>query len=398
MIKPRRDCFTASVAEKQRWFKDAMWDGELGRQATLALKYLLQDALEEEITQQLGVARYQRGAPRRDYRNGSYRRRLDTPAGPIDELRVPRSREGVYEPQVFTRYQRRLPVVNDLILQAFLAGASTRRVSQILQALLDAACSPSTVSQVARKLDKHVTAYHQRPLEDRYRYLLLDGIRLRCKGADGPRTVLVLVAFGFTQQGHRELIDFRQARSEGEAPWTAFLENLRQRGLSGEHLQLVTTDGARGLLAALDMVFPYVPRQRCWVHKLRNVSTKLRHAHRDACLQEAKAIYLAPTRRHARRCFQAWRRHWAEREPQAVACLVQDLDDLLTCFDLPPAHRPKVRTTNPIERAFREVRRRTRPISCFNHPASIERIVFAVLTHLNTTWSHRPALQSTQHT
>jgi transposase-like protein len=398
MIKPHRDCFNASVAEKRRWFKDATWDGELGFRSTMALKDMLQHSLEEEAELQLGVARYQRSPRRRDYRNGSYTRTLDTPGGSIDDLRVPRSRHGTYQPQAFNRYQRRMAEVDELILGIFLAGASTRRVGAVLEVLTGHAVSASTVSNVAKALDAHVREYHHRPLQDRYLYLLLDGIRLRCKGADGCRKVLVLTAYGITAAGHRELIDFCQAPTESEAHWTRFLESLRRRGLEGNALVLVTTDGAPGLIAALNMVYPFVHHQRCWVHKLRNVANKLRPAHRDECQAAARLIYLAPTRREAVRRFKAWKRRWQEVEPKAVACLAEDIEQLLACFQVPEPHRIKVRTTNAIERSFREVRRRTNPMSCFNNPASIDRIIFAVFAHLNDNWEKHPIKDFTQKT
>jgi len=399
MVKAHRDCFNVSVAEKVRWFKSATWDGELGWRSKLALKELMEASLQEEIGRQLGgVERYQRAEQRTDQRNGYYRRSLDTPCGPIPDLRVPRSRRGTYQPQAFDRYQRRMPVIDEMILDIFLAGVSTRRLGAILEQLTDTAVSAATVSRVSKVLDGAVQAYHQRPLQDKYLYLILDGISLRSKGANGAKKVLVLTAFGITAEGRRELIDFRQSRGESEAEWTRFLENLRQRGLLGLRLRLVTSDGAPGLIAALDMVYPYLPRQRCWVHKLRNVSNKLRKAHRQACLREAQGIYLAATRRQAQHRFQAWKAHWEDLEPQAVACLAADIDDLLVFLELPEAHRAKVRTTNAIERSFREVRRRTNPMSCFNNPSSIDRVLFAVFAHLNLNWEKRPIPALTQDT
>jgi len=117
-------------------------------------------------------------------------------------------------------------------------------------------------------------------------------------------------------------------------------------------LQVVTTDGASGLTAALDLVHPLAQRPRCWVHKLRNLSHKLPRRHRQACLQGARAIYLAATRREAVPAFRAWPRHWQPLEPKAVACLAQDIEALLVCLDVPGAHRKKIRTTKPLERAF----------------------------------------------
>lgn len=388
MIKPYRDCFTTSVAEKLKWFKQCLWDGELSHGASLALEELLHGCLEEDIRSQIGVGRHERGVGRLDQRNGYYQRTLESSYGPVT-LRVPRSRKNLYEPTVFEAYQRRTAVVEQAICDLFTAGVSTRRVGEILELICGVSVSAATVSQVCKALDRHVRAYQQRPLQDCYQYLLLDGIHLRCKGADGPKGRVVLVAYGFTAAGKRELIAFRQVPGESEQHCSAFLEDLRRRGLQGDNLRLISTDGGAGMLAALNLVYPFVPLQRCWAHKLRNVAGKLRQANQKACLKEAKTIYLAATERDAIRRYRRWKSNWEALEPKAVACLQQDIQALLSFFIVPPEHRIWVRTTNAIERSFREVRRRTKPMSCFNNPASIDRIVFAVFSHLNANWEKR---------
>lgn len=388
MIKPSRDCFTTSVAEKLRWFKASFWDGELSHQASMALEELLHHSLQEDIRMQLGIDRHQRGPQRLDQRNGYYRRSLQTSFGTAN-VRVPRSRNNLYEPTVFEAYQRRTAVVDQAICDLFTAGVSTRRVGEILELICGSGVSAATVSAVCKALDEHVRAYQQRPLQDRYQYLLLDGIHLRCKGPEGSKCRVVLVAFGITASGRRELISFRQAPSEGELHWTGFLEDLYRRGLYGQKLRLISTDGGAGLLAALSMVYPFVPRQRCWAHKLRNVAGKLRKATQAECLKGAKAIYLAATQREAVQRYRRWTKQWETLEPKAVQCMRRDIEELLSFFEVPPEHRRWVRTTNAIERSFREVRRRTRPMSCFNNPASIDRIIFAVFSHLNSNWEKR---------
>lgn len=389
MIKPHRDCFTTSVAEKLQWFKQCLWDGELGRQASLGLADLLHGALEEDINHQLGIGRpFERGPQRLDQRNGHYPRVLETPFGPA-VVQVPRSRHNTYEPTVFDAYQRRMAQVDEIICRLFTGGLSTRAVAEVMDLICGCQVSASTVSAVAKALDGHVAAYHQRPLEDRYTYLALDGIHLRCKGAEGPSHRVVLVAYGIGPGGRKELIGFRQAPRESERHWTIFLQDLYQRGLTGQRLVLVTTDGGTGLIAALDVVYPHVLRQRCWAHKLRNLAGKLRQAHREACLKQAGTIYQAPTYQQAVRRFRRWRIEWQPTAPQAVDCLQADIEALLVHFAVPVQDRVKVRTTNAIERAFREVRRRTRPMSCFNNPASIDRIIFAVFAHLNSNWEKR---------
>jgi putative transposase len=374
--------------------EDSLWSDTAERQRTL-LKHLLEGALEEEMVLLLEAARYRRVEGRRGYRNGFYERDLATQIGIIKGVRVPRARPGGQERQVFRRYQRRQARVDSLIREIFLAGVSTRRVGEVLEPLLGERLSAQTVSRVAQSLDKEVQRFHQAPLSDDVLYLLLDGVSMRVKGALGVKRRLVLCAYAITVEGQRRLLDFRLGRTESEAEWEAFLSQLRERGLWGRHLRLVVTDGCQGLHAALQTVYPYVARQHCWVHKLRNVAALLPRRLQKECLAGVRSIYEASTRREAVQAYWAWAQRWRGVASKAVACLERDLEELLSVFSCPPAHRRKVRTTNAIERAFREVRRRTRPMSCFSNGQSCERIIYAVVCHLNKSWEGRPLHQST---
>jgi len=360
------------------------------------LKRLLEHTLEAEREVYLRAARHERTAGRQDYRNGYYTRDLGTELGLVRELRVPRTRRQGFVPQVRDRYQRRRPAVATLLREAFLTGASTRRVGPLLAPLLGERVSATTVSRITQTLDADVRAFQRRPLRLAVQYLLRDGIRLRVQTPQGGQHRLVLCAYGLTPAGQRVLLHCRQATAESAAAWGAFLQDCYGRGLTGETLRLLVTDGSPGLHAALDLVYPYVPRQRCWVHKLRNVAAKLPRRHQAACLGEVASISRAETERAARRGFRLWAARWRLVVPPAVARLARDLTELLSCFACPPDHRQKIRTTNAIARAFREVRRRVRPMTCFTNPASCDRIVYAVITHLNAQWERHPLKEFTQ--
>ena len=374
--------------------EEEFWGETRERQKRL-LKVLLEGALEEEQMELLAAGRYRRVESRRGYRNGFYSRDLVTQMGIVTAIRVPRARRGSGESHIFSRYQRRQAQVDGLIREVFLAGVSTRRVGESLEAVLGERVSAQTVSRIARSLDREVEAFQRAPLVDDVRYLLLDGISMRVKGATEVKRRLVLCAYGISVTGERRLLAFRLAKSESQAAWEAFLNQLREHGLEGRSLQLITTDGCKGLHAALDVVYPYVARQHCWVHKLRNVASKLRRSQQKECLQGARHIYLAPTRREAVHSYWAWAQRWRDEAPKAVACLEQDLDPLLAFLACPEAHRKAIRTTNAIERSFREVRRRTRPMSCFTNNASCQRIIYAVISHLNKSWEGHPLPQFT---
>ena len=356
---------------------------------------LIEEALEAERTEFVSCSHGQRVPWRTDYRNGYWKRWLLLKDGRL-LLRMPRLRNKAYESQIVPRYVQRMPEVDEALKRVFLFGISTRRTGEALRPLLGEAISAQTVSKIAMSLDEEVRSFHTRALTDTYRYLFFDAIILKVKTGRGAKKKAILSAYGITLTGKRELIDFVVTKSESAAAWEGFLTNLARRGLTGDTLGLITIDGNQGLIAALDLVYPGVPRQRCWAHKLRNVANNLRKHDRDACVRQARELYSARNKREALQAYFRWAKTWRPIAPQAVACLEKNLEELFSFYSAPEPLRKKLRTTNVIERAFREVRRRTRPMSCFNNVQSIERIVYAVLSHLNDQWGKRPLKEFTQ--
>jgi putative transposase len=355
------------------------WGADYRGAARQALAELLEGRMDQlidvhlERMAELGQA---------DRRNGCYTRWLLTELGAI-ELHVPRTRT-FSALKVVRAYARRAKDVDRMILACFVLGLSTRKVAAALLPVLGRPVSPATVSAVARQLDAAVAAFHRRPLKDQYRVLVLDGVVLRRKTGAGALARPVLVALGLRPDGKKEVIDFRLASAESAAQWEQFLGDLVRRGLTGEHLEMLCVDGGAGLLAALPTAFPEVPVQRCWAHKIRNVLNKVRKPDQAAIKADLHRIMNAPDLPQARSAARRFADRLENRYPKAVACLRVDLDDLLTCFRYPTlAERKAVRTTNAIERRFREVRRRTRPMGTFQDRTSMERILFAVFMHEN---------------
>ena len=249
-----------------------------------------------------------------DQANGFYRRHLTTRLGEL-ELAVPRTRSGCFHPQVLPRYQRRQPVINEALKQVFLLGVSTRQTGRALATLVEDAVSAATVSTVAKALDASVLAYHRRKLTNHYRYLLCDGVSVRIRLVGKVQRRMALCAYGITTAGQRELIDFLLVKAETEDTWYGFLWSLWGRGLRGEPLELISTDGQPGLLKALGRLWPAVPHQRCWAHKLRNLENKLK-ASQKAGLEEAKLIYQAQHRTEAIRPLPGLETTLARASPQ----------------------------------------------------------------------------------
>lgn len=355
------------------------------------LKWFLESSLRDAVRRKIGVACYERSDGRRGYRNGSYLRTLVTPYGTV-QLEVPRLRDGTYEHGLWDGNGLLTDEARELILETYLSGPSTRRVGEVLGSVLGYEVSASTVSAICQGLDDLVRRYWSLPLDDDWEYLLLDGVVVKNRSAVGAEKRYVLVAMGISRTGKKRILSFKQVESESEVCCTSFLESLFRRGFEGKNLRLISTDGGAGLIAAVESVWPHVGRQRCWAHKLRNVANKLKKINKKACLDGAKLIYLAPNRTEAAKRFRAWHEKWIELEPKAVACLECDIEELLEFFSVPEPFQRTMRTTNPIERVFREVRRRIRTISCFTNRRSVDRMFYAVFAYQNRQWdeTYRP--------
>jgi len=354
------------------------------------LKTLMEITMEEETIMYTGIQWYKRGEERIDYRNGYRYRCFLTKHGWIDDIKVPRLRKTKFCTKVFKSYQRRQEAVDQALRDIFIAGVSTRRVGEALSCLLDAPISATTISNVTKTIDSKVKEFQNRPLLDEYQYLILDGINLSVRHSLEYKKRAVLVAYGITCFGYRELISFRQVPRESKSKWIAFLEDIKYRGLEGKNLKLITVDGHKGLLAAIDEVYPFIPIQRCWAHKMRNVVSYLPKRYQKECSGQASLIYNAPNKLEAIKQFKMWKSKWQKINSETAHCLQKDLDQMLNFFDCPQPHRIKVRTTNVIERSFREVRRRTRTMNCFTNEASCDRIIYCIFNHLNNHWKELP--------
>ncbi len=343
----------------------------------------------------LHCQRYERTAERRDQRNGFYYREFQTRFGCL-RLKIARSRTRSFLPAVIRLFQRRSEDVTLLVREAFLRGISTRQVGRVIASLQLGPLSAQTVSRLSRSLDSLVQAFHQSRIADEWAYLFLDGVSLRVRRPAGRKRVQMLVAYGVRRDGSRQLLAFLRSQGESQAAWEGLLQDLYRRGLLGENLQLIVTDGCPGLAAAIQTVYPRVCHQRCWVHKMRNILERVRRRDFPAVKNSAQAIYLAADHSAAVRAFRAFQAHWQEAYPALVRKLEQDLPELLSFFQMPQPLWRKLRTTNVIERCCVEVRRRTRPMVCFVNELSVERIIYAIFHRFNEQWKNRTLRLFTQ--
>jgi putative transposase len=349
----------------------------LRRLAVSAVQVLIEQVMREELEQCIGASWGECTPKRRGYRNGSYTRDLVTPTGRIEDVKVPRDREGEFHTQVFERYQRYEPEVAEALTQMFVSGTSTHHVGKVAETLMGVAPSASAVSRLNHTLIEQYEAWRERPLHTHYRVIYLDGIHFTVRHGAKTDATIILTALGVDLEGSREVLAFRASAQESKDGWNGLLQDLRTRGVS--QIDLIVTDGHDGLLAALADLFPATLRQRCLVHKQRNVMSAIPKREQQEVSTELAGIFKQENKEEALLNLTAFKAKYQKRYPEAVRSLCEDEEHLLTFYAFPPVMHRYIRSTNAIESLFSNVRQRTDQIDAFTTETSCLAIVWAVM-------------------
>lgn len=348
--------------------------------------------LDAEADRLCGAKKYERSDGRKDTRAGSYDRKLATKAGGVT-LTVPKLRSLPFETAIIERYRRRESSVEEALIEMYLAGVSVRRVEDITHALWGTRVSASTVSELNQKIYGKIDEWRERPLVGDFPYVFLDGLWLKRSWGGEVKNVSVLVAIGVAQNGYREILGVSEGAKEDRASWTAFLRELKERGLKG--VELIVSDKCLGLVENLAEFYPEAKWQRCVVHFYRNVWTaaptgkvkevaamlKAIHAQEDAEAAKEKARQVVVKLREMRLA-------------RAAEIVEAGIDETLSYYAMPQEHWRCLRTNNPLERLMREIRRRTRVVGAFPDGKSALMLVAARLRHVAATkWGTKRYLQ-----
>ena len=349
----------------------------LRRLAVSAVQVLIEQVMCEELEQCIGASWGECTPTRRGYRNGSYTRDLVTPTGRIEDLKVPRDRAGAFHTQVFERYARYEPEVAEALTDMFVSGTSTQKVGKVAEKLLGVAPSASAVSRLNQALTEQYEAWRVRPLLSHYRILYLDGIHFTVRHGVQTDATIIVTALGVDLEGNREVLAFRACAEEDKEGWSCLLQDLRTRGVS--QIDLIVTDGHEGLLAAVAALFPATQRQRCLVHKQRNVMSAVPKREQQEVAADLAGIWKQENKENALLNLAAFKAKYHLRYPEAVRSLCEDEEHLLTFYAFAPVMHRYIRSTNAIESLFSNVRQRTDQIDAFTTETSCLTIVWAVM-------------------
>jgi transposase-like protein len=309
-----------------------------------------------------------------------------TPAGKIEHLEVPRDREGEFVTEVFERYKRLSGNVEEAILEMYISGISTRKIAGITEALSRVKVGKDAVSRISKRLEEEQRAWRERPLKERaYPYLYLDATYLKVNWGASVTNLALLAAVGVDEEGFREVLAVEIAAGEKSAAYSSLLRGLLDRGLSG--VRLVVSDDHEGIKAAVAGELPGVEWQRCIVHFARNVLAHVPASAMSEVAEDLKAIFKVRREKTAKRLVEEFVEMYEKHYPKAVSVLEAGIGDSLTYLGYPGSHHARIRTTNVLERLFKEVKRRTRVVGVFPNETSASTLATEIMLRSSEGWA-----------
>jgi len=353
----------------------------------LAAQAMLQTAMEVEAEAFVGRSGYQRrGEDQSVYRNGYKTRKVATGEGPV-ELHVPQTRNGIepFNTRILDAYRRRSETLEALIPCLYVKGLSVRDVSDTFAAVFeDEGVSPATASRIGQTIYADFAAWQTRSLAGYdVLYLFVDGMYLKLS-PDREEKQPVLIAYGILANGSKVLLHIGVVDRESYEACIGFLRDLTDRGLRGP--LLYCSDDCPGLRKALKEVWPKALPQKCQAHKIRNILSKLPRGVQGEIKKQIHQAFYAKDYETGLRKGRQLVEQYADRYPNAMACLDKSLEECITCLKLPEAHRRRVRTTNGLERLIEEARRRTDAMGPMAGEWSGLPLVYALLVDVAKRW------------
>ncbi len=348
------------------------------------LEWTINQLIDADCTTEIGAAPYQRTEERTNYRNGTRERPLDTRVGTID-LQIPKLRTGTYYPDwLLERWKPAEQALISTVVEAYVTGTSTRKIDRLVTQLGLEGMDKSTVSRLNKGLDARVTSFRNRQLEGTYPYIWLDATFPKVREDGQVQSTALVIAMGVREDGHREILGVDLGACETEDFWIEFLRDLVSRGLNG--VQLVISDAHQGLKNAISAVLSDARWQRCRVHFMRNILSHVPKSAQDRVADAVRTIFEQPSRKHAEEQLIRVARDIEKISSKAAILLEEAMHDLLAHMDYPRSHWRRLRSTNPLERLNREIKRRFNVVGIFPNRDAVIRLGGSLLLQQHEEW------------
>ncbi len=345
----------------------------------------IKEMLEAEMDHELGYSKYDyKNKETNNSRNGYTTKKVRTKDAEI-ELKVPRDRNGEFEPVVVKKHQRDISSIEDRILSMYARGMSTRDIQKHLDEIYGFEASPTLISNITDKILPLITEWQNRPLEPIYTVVFLDAIHHKVKHNHQIVNTAAYIAIGVDVTGRKDVLGIWIGETESSKFWLNVLNELRNRGV--EDILITCVDNLSGFSQAIGAVFPETKIQKCIVHQIRNSFKYIPHKHMAEFVQDLRAIYQSPTEAEGLRNLDILEEKWGNRYYQAVKSWRVNWNELATFFEYPAGLRKLIYTTNTIEGFNRQIRKVTKTKSVFTNDQSLLKILYLVTMDVTKSWT-----------
>ncbi len=346
---------------------------------------LIQECMDAELEEELGYSRYDYKNKRTDNsRNGSYSKTVSSSQGEID-LKVPRDRNGDYEPQIVKKHQMDVSEIEDKILFLYSQGTSTRDIERTMQEMYGIEVDATRVSKITDKILPVIREWQNRPLESVYAMVMLDAIHYKVREDRIVVKKAVYIGIGTDLEGKKDVLGIWIGATESAKYWLSVLNGLKSRGVND--ILIVSVDGLTGFSEAIAAAYPRTEIQRCIIHQIRSSTRYVSYKDIKAFTAALKPIYKAPTEELALEALDELESAWGGKYPASIKSWRDHWDELATMFKYPEQIRRIIYTTNAIENFNRQLRKVTKTKSAFVSDDALLKQLYLVTMQVTDKWT-----------
>jgi len=367
---------------KERGIKDLKDIQNLVKEMTGTL---IQEMLEAELENELGYSKWDyHNKNTTNSRNGYTEKTLKSSQGEIS-IKVPRDRNGEFEPQLIKKHQTDISTIEDKILFLYSQGMSTRDIQKAINELYGTSIDDTMVSRITDKILPVLREWQQRPLEKTYAMVILDAVHLKIREEGTVVSKAAYIAIGRSLDGHKDVLGIWLGATEGAKYWLGVLNELKARGV--EDILIASVDGLKGFVEAIEVAFPRTEIQRCIIHQIRSSTRFISYKDRKPFVDDLKSIYKASTEKEALNALEDLENKWSEKYRFAVKSWRDNWNELSTMFKYPPEIRKLIYTTNAIENFNRQLRKATKTKSAFVSDDAAMKVLYLTTMKVVEKWT-----------
>lgn len=348
-------------------------------------KDVLQEALEAELDTHLGYDKYEVSDKQiENSRNGYSSKTIKSELGPV-ELKIPRDRNGEYDPKLIQKHKRNIPGIEDKVLALYAAGMTTRDIADQVKNLYDVDISAEMVSNITNRILPVVTEWQNRPLEKTYSFVFMDAIHYKVREDKHITIKAAYVVLGINMNGEKEVLGIWIGANESSKFWLSVLNDLKNRGV--QDILIFCVDGLNGFREAIGAVYPFAKIQRCIIHQLRASMRYVSYKDRKEFTGDLKLIYSAVNEDVALENLMAAKEKWSKKYPNAIKSWEDNWDNLITFLAFPDYIRKIMYTTNAIESLNSQFRKVTKAKLIFPNDESLMKMLYLSTEKVSKKWT-----------